>query len=646
MNCLRHPPSTLGLCSGTASADITVVENDLPALALNYGGNREVAEGQGIDVELELTNGAPEGLHEPLTVRLALTETSTASTSDIDFPPTVTIPRGMSSATFRIEARDDMLNNEGEQFELALVSASAPSMAEAITRAVFSSGGAIAISEVRLPQTTLSPSPASVNEGEILTIELDASSSVAYQLTLAVTDESAGFDFAQDIVNIKVSQDGGAETTYTSLPATIQVAPNTTKITIKVEARADILEETDDNFTLSASPSIGTGATTKITLNDPIVEVSLSAGMATISEGNPANIGITLSRPLTQFLKDLTADRDYGVTDPALSGSNFEDISSRDDATKWAHIDGNDHNREFFVNDLGFDFEFYGDTHRQVSISANGFLAFTSVNTGNANIQLYEDNFADQLYSGGTTNDRPIVSPFWSDHDVRTGSIHTAVLGASPDRRYIVQWTDVNHVITSPNRQMVTFQIVLFENGQIEFRYENVSNDHRGDHPVAVGITDGTGTNFVNVGINKMQVVSSNTRIVFTPSYYKANVVTKNAAGRRVASYDIRDNIAVGADSGMFTTNYPQNDYWNGDQIYTVELDSNIPLITASGSATTYTFVDDEKPMVTLERVSGSDPIMEGEEVELRVRLNNAPPSGAPQNLVVNLADAASTAEH
>ena len=66
----------------------------LPALALNYDGNREVAEGQMIEVELELTNGGPQGLHEPLTVRLALTETSTASTSDIRLPHNRYYPAG------------------------------------------------------------------------------------------------------------------------------------------------------------------------------------------------------------------------------------------------------------------------------------------------------------------------------------------------------------------------------------------------------------------------------------------------------------------------------------------------------------------------------------------------------------------------
>ena len=147
INLLGHPGLAESIQFGDVSSDVTVAENDLPALALNYGGNREVAESQGIDVELELTNGGPQGLHEPLTVRLALTTTSSASTSDIDFPSTVTIPRGMSSATFRIEARNDMLDDEMEQFTLAFVSASAPSMTELITRAVFNSGGAIAVAE-------------------------------------------------------------------------------------------------------------------------------------------------------------------------------------------------------------------------------------------------------------------------------------------------------------------------------------------------------------------------------------------------------------------------------------------------------------------------------------------------------------------
>ena len=91
---LGHPGLHSQIIIGEPADKFTVAEDDPPELALNYGGNREVAEGQGIDVELELTNGGPQGLHEPLTVRLALTTTSSASTSDIDFPLNRYYPTG------------------------------------------------------------------------------------------------------------------------------------------------------------------------------------------------------------------------------------------------------------------------------------------------------------------------------------------------------------------------------------------------------------------------------------------------------------------------------------------------------------------------------------------------------------------------
>ena len=49
INLLGHPGLHESIILGNVSSDVTVVENDLPALALNYGGNREVAEGQMID---------------------------------------------------------------------------------------------------------------------------------------------------------------------------------------------------------------------------------------------------------------------------------------------------------------------------------------------------------------------------------------------------------------------------------------------------------------------------------------------------------------------------------------------------------------------------------------------------------------------
>ena len=861
---LKTPTQHPGIMLGTASADITVAENDLPELALNYGGTTEIAEGQTIDVDLELTNGGPEGLHEPLTVRLALTTTSSASTSDVSVPTSVTIGRGMSSATFQITARDDMLNNEGEQFELALASIVAPVLADGISGVVFNSGGAIAVTEVKLPQITLSASPASVAEGnsvrltamltdplitsvpeeltlelerdasstadtndygalgnivipmndnvgtvdlmikaddlaefaetlkirvaqlgygsdrnapadeisvdltitsddtimatitasdtnegqmasvqiglnldlptgvadnevelvlvgtdrgndvtgsswnvgtalgsgrmatvmiplvadmllegpepvylalevsnrlkplfandgsainafditdvfadlsvfegEMLSFDLDATSLAGFQLTLAVAGPSAGFDFAEDIVSIKITQDSGGETTYTSLPANVQIAPSTRVITLTVEAREDILVETGEKFTLSATPAGGSAVTTEITLNDPIVEVGFSVtGMTSINEGETTNIAITLSRPLTQFLKDLPSNLDYIVSDP-LPGSQYEDISSEGEEFEFKSPLTNP-NLDF-VRNLGFDFEFYGQVHQQVVVNTNGYLTFTDDDAKTADFKL-EDNFADQLFSDGTTrNDLPIAAPFWADLDIRETSeiydgmsvMYTALRGDAPNRRFIVQYANFEHIIDGNPR--VTFQIVLFENGQIEFRYVAVGDNQNN---VVIGITDGTGTNFEEIGIGKTntdRIVQDNTRIVISPP--RINAVTKQMGNDEVlASYDIRDNIAVGASSDMFTADH-QNNHWDGDRTYTVELDSNIPLVVASGDIATYTVNDDDKPLVVLERSDGDSSaisIEEGSQIELVAKLMNAP-GGAPENLVVNL---------
>ena len=91
------------------------------------------------------------------------------------------------------------------------------------------------------------------------------------------------------------------------------------------------------------------------------------------------------------------------------------------------------------------------------------------------------------------------------------------------------------------------------------------------------------------------------------------------------------------------------NNDWEADRTFTTEARVvNLPFVDRGSSSVTYTVQDDDKPTVVLERADGTSgpiSITEGGSVELRARLTNAPPSGAPEDLVVNLmADPASTA--
>ena len=300
---LKTPTQHPGIMLGVASADITVAENDLPALALNYGGNLEVAEGQGIDVDLELTNGGPEGLHEPLTVRLALTTTSSASTSDIDLPSTVTIPRGMSSATFRITARDDMVDGEIEQFTLALVNASAPSMTELITRAVFRSGGAITVTEAPVPQVTLSL------EGDISTIMEGGS----VNLIATLAEPLPGG--VPEPLTVELAVEGVSDGDY-NLPDEIVIPTSGMMETVELTIENDNLAEFAEQLTVSvarlgygtnrSAPQVesSVGVTIEINNNDMITATILASDL-TEAVNAVAVVTIELDRVLPD---GLTAD--------------------------------------------------------------------------------------------------------------------------------------------------------------------------------------------------------------------------------------------------------------------------------------------------------------------------------------------------
>ena len=300
INLLGHPGLHESIILGNVSSDVTVVENDLPALALNYGSTTEIAEGQTIDVDLELTNGGPQGLHEPLTVRLALTTTSSASTSDVSVPTSVTIGRGMSSATFQITARDDMLNNEGEQFELALASIVAV-LADGISGVVFSSGGAIAVSEVKLPQITLSASPASVTEGNSVRLTAMLTdpliTSVPEELTLELERDASSTADTNDYgtlgnivipmndnvgtVELMIEDDDLAEFAETLRIRVAQLGYGTNRSAPQVESSVDLTIETDpdDRITATIKPADTTTDESGVATVNVELDRALPAGL-------------------------------------------------------------------------------------------------------------------------------------------------------------------------------------------------------------------------------------------------------------------------------------------------------------------------------------------------------------------------------
>ena len=168
-------------------------------------------------------------------------------------------------------------------------------------------------------------------------------------------------------------------------------------------------------------------------------------------------------------------DTDCGSTDYVVgTGGAFEDIAG----TGTQIFLGDDAGA--FVN-IGFEFTFYGDTHNEVAIASNGYLTFS----GDDLTDLSEDSIPN------TNLPNNIIAMLWDDLDPgNAGSpatIHHQTLGVAPDRRFVVQFTDVPEF---PNEGANTFQGVLFEGSNcVELRYVAITT---GDFVAGVENQDGT----------------------------------------------------------------------------------------------------------------------------------------------------------
>jgi hypothetical protein len=155
--------------------------------------------------------------------------------------------------------------------------------------------------------------------------------------------------------------------------------------------------------------------------------------------------------------------------------------------------------------DLPFPFFFYGSQYTKAWVSTNGHINFLASVTGLLNTAIP---------SPGTPN--AAIYPFWDDLVVRAdSSIRTALVGAAPDRRFVVEWRNIGLYGSSSAR--ITFAVVIAESGEITFHYADLSTKGRekGDS-ATVGIEDPTGTDATQYSVNQPVLVNGRA-IVFTP---------------------------------------------------------------------------------------------------------------------------------
>ena len=135
------------------------------------------------------------------------------------------------------------------------------------------------------------------------------------------------------------------------------------------------------------------------------------------------------------------------------------------------------------VVNLPFSFTFYGKKYTRANVSTNGHLSFTAASTA---------------YSNSTIPDSAVpnaaIYPFWDDLNVdASASVRTQTLGTSPNRQFVIEWRNVAFFSDSTKR--VSFEVILFENGNIQTQYNDIAADgmEQGNSATS-GIENSTGT--------------------------------------------------------------------------------------------------------------------------------------------------------
>jgi hypothetical protein len=149
---------------------------------------------------------------------------------------------------------------------------------------------------------------------------------------------------------------------------------------------------------------------------------------------------------------------------------------------------------------MPFNFKYYGNVYNQVYVSTNGTLGFSG--------QLTNDSQEWIFPKPSLPNN--VIAPYWAPEDASTGGIYYTSGGTAPNRWWAVEWYQVRDYCTDSR---LTFEVVLFENGDIEFRYQTLyygtcsSSWGRG-----MGIEDSAGWD----GLQYTGAVSNNIAVHFT----------------------------------------------------------------------------------------------------------------------------------
>ncbi len=252
-----------------------------------------------------------------------------------------------------------------------------------------------------------------------------------------------------------------------------------------------------------------------------VAEPTHNVAVVLATDGQPNNCNSSINGVATVAANGFAGGGASANWTTTVGSAAYEDISTTGNAT---NAQGDDLTQGPFP--IGFSFPYMGTDYSSFWVNTNGFMTLASAppNWTHSNYPLPT--------SGGE-----YIAPFWDDLFV-DGDVYYAVAGVAPNRRLIVQWNNARVYGLGGN---LDFQAVLFENGEIEFRYRTLSGAGADGVSASVGLSNVRGTDGIGYSFNQA-VLSPGMSIRFVST-------TNSASWPSIRTYV----IGVGYTTGLNT---------------------------------------------------------------------------------------------
>ena len=187
--------------------------------------------------------------------------------------------------------------------------------------------------------------------------------------------------------------------------------------------------------------------------------------------------------------------------------------------------------------EIGFAFPFNGTMYSKVNIDSNGHLAFVDITSEYSNQELPRANREQSIY------------PYWDDLNVaKGGTIKYGTIGSGESQHFVVDWGGVSHY--SDNNLKYSFQVVLYKDGSIRFRYYSGSSTDGSS--ATIGVQESS--NFYDEHVfNSTTGFDATQDILYRPLVHLSPVTPQCSAPQSKLEMSTYDTSGYGT--------YPNNEY-------------------------------------------------------------------------------------